>query len=210
MLKKLVSYILYIFISINVAYAETDTLPIISGVGGDFSAIDSHGNAVEFNSYSGNVVIISFGYTNCADICPFTLGYLKQLYSQLNEEEQQRVKFLFVTVDPEYDTPAHLNDFLSYFNKDFIGISGTKEQTDHIVSLYQAQYNELSNEGMPTHNIRRINPKLLEENEKEKAKLFSHSVSIYLVDKEGFTRSIEYTGTPKDKFVKKIQQLIKE
>lgn len=192
------------------AYADTDVLPILSGVGGNFNAVDSDGNMVEFNSYFGNVVVIAFGYTNCADICPFTLGYLKKLYAQLNEEEQEHVKILFVTVDPEYDTPAHLNDFLNYFNKDFIGISGTKEQTDHIVSIYQAQYNELSREGMPTHNIRRINTKLLENDEEEKAKLFSHSVSIYLVDKEGFTRSIEFTGTPKDKFVEKIQQLIKE
>jgi protein SCO1 len=120
---------------------------------------------------------------------------------------------LFVTVDPEYDTPEHLNAFLAHFNDDFIGISGSKEQTDYIVSLYQAEYNQLSAIGIPTQNIRRVQPKLFEyetEAAEDTATLFSHSVSIYLVDKDGFTRSVEYTGTPKDEFSEKIKQLINE
>lgn len=188
-------------------------LPILSGVGGDFTAVDNHGETIGFSDYAGNVAIIAFGYTNCADICPFTLGYLKQLYQKLTEDEQKKVRFIFVTIDPEYDTPAHLNDFLGHFNKDFIGISGTQEQTDYIVSLYQAQYNQLSSLGMmPTHNIRRVNTKLFAEDEiqVDEASLFSHSVSLYLIDKDGFTRSIEYTGTPKDEFLDKIKQLLNE
>lgn len=214
MLKKILILLsISLILNVNNVNSKANVLPILSGVGGEFTAVDSNGNTIEFNNYAGNVVVLAFGYTSCADICPFTLGYLKQLYNKLSSEEQQKVRILFVTVDPEYDTPEHLNAFLAHFNEDFIGISGSKEQTDYIVSLYQAEYNQLSAIGIPTQNIRRVQPKLFEdeaEAEEDTATLFSHSVSIYLVDKDGFTRSVEYTGTPKDEFSEKIKQLINE
>lgn len=197
----------------NLAHSNSYEMPIISGVGGEFVAVNSDGETVKFSDYSGSVAVIAFGYTSCADICPFTLGYLKQLYKQLSPSEQKEVNIFFVTVDPDYDTPLHLKGFLTHFNEDFIGLSGTKEQTDYIVSLYQAEYNQLSSIGVPAHNIRRVHPKFFENDEDKKddtANLFSHSVSIYLVDKDGFTRSIEYTGTPKEEFGDKIKQLINE
>ena len=197
----------------NLVAAEVETLPILSGVGGDFSAINADGEAVEFSDYRGEVVVIAFGYTNCADICPFTLGYLKRLYGSLSADEQQKMRVIFVTIDPEYDTPGHLKAFIGHFNKDFIGLSGSQEQIDYIVSLYQAEYNKLSVFNVPTKNMRRVNPKLFADDQEAKedtASLYSHSVTLYLVDKEGFTRSLEYTGTPLDEFTGKIRQLINE
>ncbi|PHS69527.1 MAG: hypothetical protein COB23_06125 [Methylophaga sp.] len=189
------------------------TLPVLSGVGGDFSAMDTNGEAVEFNHYAGKVVVLAFGYTNCADICPFTLGYLKRLYGGLSANEQQKTRIIFVTIDPEYDTPGHLKSFIGHFNKDFVGLSGSQEQIDYIVSLYQAEYNRLSVLNIPTQNIRRVNPKLFADDEQAKednASLYSHTVTLYLIDKQGLTRSLEYTGTPVEQFIKKIQQLINE
>jgi len=213
MLKKLL-IITFIFIvsHSNIARAE-DSLPILSGVGGEFTAINADGIEVELSSFAGKVLVIAFGYTNCADICPFTLGYLKRLYGELSVEEQQMMRVMFVTVDPEYDTPEHLKAFISHFNKDFIGLSGTQEQIDYIVSLYQAEYNRLSVLNIPTQNIRRVTPKLFADEKSAKedsASLYSHSVTLYLIDKEGYTRSLEYTGTPIEVFTGKIRQLINE
>lgn len=199
--------------SANVTSAEVEALPILSGVGGDFSAINGDGKTVKFSTYAGKIVVLAFGYTNCADICPFTLGYLKRLYGGLSTEEQQAVQVLFVTVDPAYDTPAHLKAFVGHFNQDFIGLSGSQQQIDHIVSLYQAEYNKLVEQGVATQNIRRVNPKKFTDAKtakEDKASLFSHTVTIYLADKEGYTRSLEYTGTPVEVFLGKIRQLINE
>jgi protein SCO1/2 len=188
-----------------------DELPILSGVGGNFTAINTDGNEIEFDSYKGKVVLLAFGYTNCADICPFTLGYLKMVYKTLSTEEQQDVRVVFTTVNPEYDTPEHLKAFLEYFNKDFIGLTGTQKQVDRIVSLYQAQYQAISTlQGVETKYVRRINQKEVESGKTDKTTLFNHSVMIYLIDKQGKTRSIGYTGTPGDEFVTKIRQLINE
>lgn len=210
MLRTLATLVLFTLLSNTHPVSAEEVLPILSGVGGNFSAINDDGETIELSSYSGKVVVLAFGYSNCADICPVTLGYLKRLYKALSEEEQQKTKVVIVTVDPEYDTPGHLKGFVKHFNDDFIGISGSKEQIDRIVSLYQAHYNKLSAGDVPTQDIRRINPKRVAEGEEEKASLFSHTVTIYLIDKEGYTRSLEYTGTPVEEFTGKIRQLINE
>ena len=132
MLKKIFVICLLSFLTVaNVTLA--DELPVLSGVGGNFTAINTDGNEIEFDSFKGKVVLLAFGYTNCADICPFTLGYLKMVYNILSPEEQQDVRVIFSTVNPEYDTHEHLKAFLEYFNKDFIGLTGTREQVDRIV-----------------------------------------------------------------------------
>lgn len=210
MLKKIFALCLVSLLAVaDVTFA--DELPILSGVGGNFTAVNTDGNEIEFDSFKGKVVLLAFGYTNCADICPFTLGYLKMIYKILSPEEQQDVRVIFTTVNPEYDTPEHLKAFLKYFNKDFIGLTGTREQVDRIVSLYQAQYQAISTpEGVETKNVRRINQKEVEPGKTDKTTLYNHSVTIYLIDRQGRTRSIEYTGTPGDEFVIKIRQLIDE
>lgn len=189
--------------------ADNSTLPIYSGVGGEFTAVDSNGNNIKLSDYKGKTVVLAFGYTNCADICPFTLGYLKQLYKTLSTEEQKETHFIFVTIDPEYDTPKHLKAFVEFFNKDFIGLSGSKEQIEHITSLYKAEYSNLSEGKVATKEIRRVTPQKTTDKD-EKAALFTHTVVLYLIDKQGYTRSLEYTGTPKDEFAGKIRELIHE
>jgi len=210
MLKKIFALSLVILLTAaDITFA--DELPIISGVGGNFTAINTDGNEIEFDSYKGKVVLLAFGYTNCADICPFTLGYLNMVYKILSSEEQQDVRVIFTTVNPDYDTPEHLKAFLEYFNKDFIGLTGTQKQVNKIVSLYQAKYQAISTlQGVETKHVRRINQKEVKSGKTDKTTLFNHSVMIYLIDKQGKTRSIDYTGTPGDEFVTKIRQLINE
>lgn len=199
-----------LFCSVSLAYSSQQPLPIISGVGGDFTALNGDGNETKLSDFKGNVVVLAFGYTNCADICPFTLGYLKQLYNVLSPKEQNKTQIIFVTVDPKYDTPKHLQTFVDFFNKDFIGLSGSQHQIENITALYQAEYRSLSNEGeIETKDIRRITPRKTDD-KKEKGSLFSHTVVIYLIDKQGLTRSLEYTGTAKKDFAINIRSLINE
>ena len=205
MLKNIIKIVIVLSV-MTTAFA--DELPVLTGVGGEFTAVNTDSETIQFSDYQGKVSVLAFGYTNCADICPFTLGYLKRLYAQLSTDEQDQTHFIFSTVDPEYDTPTHLKAFVQHFNKDFIGFSGTKEQTDYIVSLYQAEYHKLSEANVETKNIRRITEKNTDEN--DTTTLYSHTVTIYLIDKDGDTRSLEYTGTPVEEFANKIRQLIQE
>ena len=207
MLKKLLPLILCYF-CLGSSWASQ--LPVLSGVGGDFSAVDQNNQSMKLSDYKGKVIVLAFGYTNCADICPFTLGYLKGLYEGLSNEEQKQIQVLFVTIDPQYDTPNHLKGFIAYFNENFIGISGDKSQIDKIVNLFQAEYHTLSDVSIETKDMRRVNPKKDIDVEKDKALLYTHSVTIYLMDKKLRVRSLEYTGTPRDVFSNKIRQLLDE
>lgn len=210
MLKKMQILSLASLLAV-VTMTHAEELPILSGVGGNFTAIDTDGQEIEFTSFKDKVVLLSFGYTNCADICPFTLGYLKMIYSKLSPEEQQHVRVLFSTVDPEYDTPEHLKAFLAYFNKDFIGLTGSQEQVDKIASLFHAEYQAISApKSVETKHVRRINEKEVESGKSDKTTLFNHSIMIYLIDQQGRTRSVDYTGTPGDELISKIRQLINE
>jgi len=208
MLKKTLLIVFYYCCWLSGSWASS--MPVLSGVGGDFSAIDHNAQAMKLSDYQNKVIVLAFGYTNCSDICPFTLGYLKRLYEGLSNEEQKRAQIVFVSIDPDYDTPDHLKEFIGYFNKDFIGITGKKSQIDKIVSLFQAEYHTLSDISINTKDMRRLNPKMDVDTKKDKALLFTHSVIIYLMDKKLRVRSLEYTGTPGEVFLNRIRELLDE
>jgi len=207
MLKKIILGLLLGFSVANLANSNND-LSVLSGVGGNFSAVDMHNKPMQLDDYKGKIVILGFGYTNCADVCPFTLGYLKQLYEQLPKFAQEKLQIMFVTVDPEYDTPKHLKEFVSYFNQNFLGITGTREQIDNIVQLFKARYTQIG-DNIDVENVRRVVHKKTSDKTEDKVRLYSHSVTLYLLDQDGETRNISYTGTPKKEFITRILSLLK-
>jgi protein SCO1/2 len=96
-----------------------------------FSLID-HNNAVFDNNALGqHWSFVFFGYTHCPDVCPTTLSVLNSVAHKLGDLEED-IRFAFVSVDPERDTPAQLAQFVSYFNGDFIGVTGTAEGIDQL------------------------------------------------------------------------------
>ncbi len=209
MLKQMLIYIAPILLlMLDVAGARD--LPVLSGVGGDFSAISTDGTEVKLSQLQGHVVLLAFGYTNCADICPFTLGYLKKVYHLLTPEQQEQARVVFVTVDPEYDTPQHLKAYVSHFSPDFVGLTGSRGQIDRIVSLYQVEYRTLANSPLPTQYIRRPVQKQVPDTAQDTAMLYSHSVHIFLIDKRGYTRGLVFTGTPKAELVANLLTLMNE
>src|SRR5215210_6628433 len=82
----------------------------------------ANGNSFRLSEMRGNVVLLFFGYTSCPDICPTTLAELKQALEKLDAEDAQQVRVLFVTVDPQRDTPERVQEYVDHFNGDFIGL----------------------------------------------------------------------------------------
>ena len=83
----------------------------------------------------GHVVALFFGYTSCPDICPTTMAELRQALEELGAEADQ-VQVLFVTVDPERDTPERVQEYVDHFNPDFIGLSGSESELAKVWSDY--------------------------------------------------------------------------
>lgn len=147
-------------------------LPILP-VGGEFALTDHNGQPFHLSSLRGKAVLIFFGYTSCPDACPTTLSKLSSVYRKLGEDAK-RVKTLYISVDPERDTPDVLKADLASFQLDALGLTGSKADIDKAVNLYKAEY-----EIVPTPN--------------SAAKYtVAHSTTLYALDKTGRTR-IEFS-----------------
>jgi protein SCO1/2 len=102
--------------------------------GSDFSLKDMNNNTITQKSFDGPLTAIFFGFTNCPDVCPMTLNKMDIVLDKL-ENKKKDVKFFFISVDPEKDTPEVIKDYLSNFDNKFIGITGDPEK---IFLLYKS------------------------------------------------------------------------
>jgi protein SCO1/2 len=111
-------------------------------VGGPFQMTDQNGQAVTEASYAGRYMMVFFGYTFCPDVCPQGLqviGDALDIYAEKGGDADKIVP-LFVTVDPERDTPEIMKDYLSNFRPGIQGLSGSIEQTTAIGKAYRVYY----------------------------------------------------------------------
>ena len=94
-------------------------------VGGPFRLTDQNGRTVSDGDFRGRAMLVYFGYSFCPDVCPTTLGVMAQALEKLGPERARRVVPIFITIDPERDTPRVLKDYMKAFGPDFIGLTGS-------------------------------------------------------------------------------------
>jgi protein SCO1/2 len=195
---------LFVLVSLlaTVAIAAEEPLPIHDGVGGDFAAQSSLGREVRLSEFRGKVVLLFFGYTSCPDVCPGTLAHLKALMTRLGPAAAD-VQVLLVTVDPENDTPENLREYLGQFDARFIGITGTREDTDRIAALFMAEHDRSHGIKVTTKHNRHKAPV-------DEAYLYAHSQQIYLLDKVGRTRALFFLGSPLAEMQSAASSLLRE
>ena len=95
----------------------------------------ANGASFRLSEMRGKVVALFFGYTSCPDICPTTMAELKQALKELGPKADQ-VQVLFVTVDPERDTPERVQEYVNHFNPEFIGLSGSEQELARVWNEY--------------------------------------------------------------------------
>lgn len=108
-------------------------------IGGPFSLIDQNGRAVTEKSYGGQYRIIYFGYTFCPDVCPTDVANLARglkAFSKADPARAQKVKLIFVSVDPARDTPAALKQFTAAFDPAMVGLTGTPKAIADVTRAY--------------------------------------------------------------------------
>ena len=94
-----------------------------SAIGGPFSLIDQDGRTVTDKDLRGRPFLVFFGFTHCPDVCPTALFEISEVLGKLGPDAQ-RVSALFVTIDPERDTPTQMKDYLSSFDPRLVGLTG--------------------------------------------------------------------------------------
>lgn len=145
-----------------------EELPVLS-VGGDFVLTDQDNQPFQLASQRGKAVLVFFGYASCPDACPTTLSKLAAVYRKLGSDAS-KVQTLYVSVDPERDTPEVLKEDLAHFRIDALGLTGTKAEIDKVVAQYGASYEIV----------------LLPESEAKYT--VTHSTTLYALDAAGRTR----------------------
>lgn len=94
----------------------------------ELSMNDQNGQPVRLNQLKGKWTLLFFGYTYCPDICPTTLAQLRQIKGELPADALEHLRVVLVSVDPDRDTPQQLKQYLEYFDKSFIGLTGPVPQ----------------------------------------------------------------------------------
>lgn len=138
--------------------------PQASAVGGAFQLVDQSGAKITDKDFLGKPFLVFFGFTHCPDVCPTTLFEMSELMRALGKDADKTAA-LFVSVDPERDTPAVMKDYLSNFDPHVRGGTGDQASVDAIVKAYRVYAKKV-----PTGNGEYT---------------MDHTALVYLMDKQG-------------------------
>ena len=125
---------LFIMLPVFLSMQSKKNESIASFKGSEFSLKDMNNNNITQESFDGPLTAIFFGFTNCPDVCPMTINKMDIVLDKL-KNKKKNIKFFFISVDPERDSPDIIKNYLSNFENKFIGITGEPEK---IFLLYQS------------------------------------------------------------------------
>lgn len=154
----------------------------------DFRLTDQQDGVYQLSEHRGKVILIFFGYTNCPDICPTTLAGLKQVRDGLGSRAEN-VEFVFLTLDPDRDTPSRLAQYLPNFAQDITGLTGSLEELAPVWDSFGA-YRQISS------------------GDSASGYLLDHTTRLYGIDPEGKLRVTYQFGTEPISIIKDVIYLL--
>jgi len=143
---------------------SAQTGPQIAAVGGPFRLVNQDGQTVTDQDFKGRPFLVFFGFTHCPDICPTTLFEVSEIMRNLGPDGD-RMRAIFITVDPERDTPAALKEYLSSFDSRLSGLTGDSDAIAAVARSYRAFYRKVPLE--------------------QGGYTMDHTAIVYLMDKQG-------------------------
>lgn len=151
----------------------------------DFSLQGSDGSELKLSRYRGKVVLLGFGFTSCAAVCPVTLGTLAAAHKQLGAQASE-LQVVYITVDPERDDAQRMKKYLSSFDPTFVGGTGSEQQLAAVRKEY----------GIAAEKVAGPDGS------------FTHSSFVYLIDRDGRIRALMPYGHPPDDYVHDVRILL--
>ena len=172
-MKKLLSLLLLTFLLVaceqpapKLAFQNTDLTGL--DYAKDFALKDHTGKPRTLADFKGKVVLMFFGYTQCPDVCPTTMAEMATVMKELGPQADQ-VQVLFVTLDPERDTPALLAQYVPAFDPRFIGLVGDAEATARVAKEFKVFYAKVEGKTPGSYTV-------------------DHSAGSYVFDRNGKIR----------------------
>jgi protein SCO1/2 len=148
-------------------------------IGGPFTLVDQNGKTVTDRDFRGKYMLIFFGFTHCPDICPAELQVMSAALDALGSKADEFVP-IFVTLDPERDTPEAVGAYVKNFGKNFVGLSGAPAAIAEAAKAYRVTYSKFEYKGKDGNYGYSID----------------HSALVYLMDKSGQYLAHFAYGTP--------------
>ena len=179
---------------------ESYVNPAMKGVkiGGDFNLIDDTGSPVTNKSWGDKYLLIFFGFTNCPEVCPLNLNIMTKALNNLPKEVVDKIQPLLITVDPERDTPSQMSDYLLSFHPKIIGLTGSKEQIDHVTKLYRVYEQKQEQKSMPKMDHKMMGGYTMD-----------HSSFTYLMAPDGSLLDVFAHNTPPKEMEASLKKLVK-
>jgi protein SCO1 len=153
-----------------------------------FDLTDDAGRAVNASDYRGKIVLLYFGYTHCPDVCPTTLGTLSLTLHQLGADAD-KVRVLFVSVDPKRDTTAVLKQYVDAFGPQFVGLRGSDDQLESLTKRYRVAYSREKPDTQGNYTV-------------------SHSSAVFIFDGEGKSRLLSLSSSKASEISQDLKRLI--
>ncbi len=153
-----------------------------------FQLPDANGQVRTLPDFRGKAVVVFFGYTQCPDVCPTTLSEIAQA-KQLLGPDGAKVQGIFITVDPERDTPEVLKAYMANFGPDFIALRGTPEQVEATAKDYKVYYKKVDGKTPGSYTM-------------------DHSAASFVYDPEGRLRLYTRYGTGPQALAGDLKQLL--
>ena len=139
-----------------------------TSLGGPFTLTAADGSTITDQSLKGRPFALFFGFTRCPDVCPTTLARLAKLRGQMGSGGK-KLRIVFVSVDPESDTPADIGRYTALFGTPIVGLTGTPEQIAQIAKAYRIYYAKVPQDG-GNYTV-------------------DHSATVFLMDRDGRLQS---------------------
>lgn len=157
----------------------------------DFALKDHHGQPRTLKDYQGKIVVIFFGYTQCPDVCPTSLSELVEVKKMLGADGD-KLQGLFVSVDPERDTPEVLKSYMANFDPSFVALyADTPEKLAAVAKDYKVYYKKVEGKTPTSYTM-------------------DHSAGMYIYDTQGRLRLYSRYGSGAAALASDIQRLLKE
>lgn len=152
-----------------------------------FELTHSSGDLIRLSDYRGRIVLLFFGYTFCPDVCPATLAELNLALNEI-PEKADLVQVVYVSVDPDRDTPQIIQEYVERFNPSFIGLSGSLDELERIWQDYDIFREVVTSDS----NIVTV----------------SHTARVILIDEKSNMRLSYAFGTPVEDIVFDLKLLL--
>ncbi len=151
-------------------------LPIVD-IGGPFTLTDHNGSRITEKSFPGKFLLITFGYTFCPDICPTGLATITAALERLGKTADS-IQPLFISVDPDRDTPDALATYITHFHPKMVGLTGNKDEIDAVTKTYRVLRQVVNQDDASEYLLNHTTFFYLVDPSGKIARIFRHATSV--------------------------------